>query len=1049
MNGVCVFDRPEKSEFKILLVGDKTESVEPFRSVLASSDCKIDLVSSEHQVFSYLAHTNPVALFLMGSATTFDSLAVAVKIQQLQDPPPVLFFVRHSKSEFLDKAFDAGVHDVIQIPFHDRSLVAKVQSFIKQHELQKQIADSKTGSIYEASRSELYSFFMQSPVPMVILSGPEHRFVVANQPYNNLVGREVIGHTVRDVFTSSELAEYVPLLDRVYKTGTPFQGKEIPLRLVDKLGGSEERYLDVGYYPSKDNQGRTHGVLVIMNDVTEVVRARRADDKTLKAIENERQNFRNIFRQTPEMVCILAGPDHRFEFVNEAHVRALGFDATGLTVREAQPESVEIHGILDEVYRTGRTASLHEIPVTLTDRLRYFNLTYAARHDVDGLVSGVMIVGIEVTGEIELRRKIAESEEHFRSLVDNSPATMWITDDQARCTYLSRNWYEMTGRTPEEDLDFGWVENVHPEDRKQASELFFNAVESKGRLSIRYRLRQKDGSYRWAVDSGLPRFAKDGTFLGYIGTVIDVQDQIASEGELQDLQTRFTRSAEATQLGVWYCDLPFDVLNWNAQVKEHFFMAPDEHVTIQKFYAHIHPNDRERTEKAISTSIANHSPYDINYRTVNPHNSDQVKWIRAIGWTDYDAKDNPIRFDGITLDVTDEVHRENDLRIAKEEAERANKLKSAFLANMSHEIRTPLGAMLGFAELLRDPSLSSTKRANFIDIMTRNGQGLSVIIDDILDLSKVEAGHLTLEYTDVYPGQICEDVVSLLRVKAKEKDLSLEYIIEKSTPDSVVADPTRVRQILLNLVGNAIKFTPFGSVVLKSFGCKTHDGKPAVCFEINDTGIGIPESQIENVFEMFVQADGSTTRRFGGTGLGLALSRRLARAMGGNIEITRTSQGHGTTFVVTIEDQPERRTTTNELKSTRKTTKIELSDTVLSGVKILVIDDAPDNQQLIWSYLSPKGAIIESAENGLVGVRMAQSGNHDLVLMDIQMPEMDGYTATNKLRTSGYQKPIIALTAHAMNEVRDKILKLGANAHMAKPIDADLLISLIAELVRK
>lgn len=1044
-----MFDRTDQSQDKILFVADKTDNIEPFKLALADLNCEFDFVSTEQQVFSYLAQSNPVAIFLMGAATAFDSLVVAAKIQQLSLPPPILLFIRQSRGDIVDKAYDAGVHEVVQIPFHPKAILAKVQFFIRQNALRRQLADSKVGSLYEASRSELYSFFMQSPVPMVILSGPEHRFVVANEPYNKMVGREVIGHTVRDVFTPSELAEYIPLLDRVYKTGVPFQGKEIPLHLLDKSGHGEERFLDVGYYPSRDNHGRTQGVLVILNDVTEVVRARRSDEKTLKAIENERENFRNIFKQTPEMVCILAGPEHRFEFVNEAHVRALGFDATGLTVREAQPESVEIHGILDEVYRTGKTASLHEIPVTLTDRLRYFNLTYAARFDVNGLVSGVMIVGIEVTGEVELRRKIAESEEHFRNLVDNSPATMWITDEQARCTYLSRTWYEMTGRTPEEDLGFGWVENVHPDDREEARKLFFSAVEAKGRLSIRYRLRQKDGSYRCAVDSGLPRFAKDGTFLGYIGTVVDVQDQIASEGELQDLQTRFTRSSEATQLGVWYCDLPFDVLIWNDQVKEHFFMPPDEIVTIQKFYAHIHPDDRERTEKAISTSIANKAAYDINYRTMNPKKPEQVKWIRAIGWTDYDLNDKPIRFDGITLDVTKEIQRENDLRIAKEEAERANKLKSAFLANMSHEIRTPLGAMLGFAELLRDPNISSTKRANFIDIMTRNGQGLSVIIDDILDLSKVEAGHLSLEYTDIVPGEICEDVVSLLRVKAKQKDLSLEYIVEDSTPSTLIADPTRVRQILLNLVGNAIKFTQFGSVVLRSFGCQTREGKPAVCFEVNDTGIGIPEAQTENVFEMFVQGDGSTTRRFGGTGLGLALSRRLARAMGGNIEITRTSQGHGTTFLVTIEDRPERRTTTNEVRALRPTTGIEINDTVLSGVRVLVIDDAPDNQQLIWSYLSPKGAIIESAENGLVGVRMAQAGHYDIVLMDIQMPEMDGYTATNKLRTSGYQKPIIALTAHAMNEVRDKILKLGANAHMAKPIDADLLISLIAELVRR
>lgn len=400
------------------------------------------------------------------------------------------------------------------------------------------------------------------------------------------------------------------------------------------------------------------------------------------------------------------------------------------------------------------------------------------------------------------------------------------------------------------------------------------------------------------------------------------------------------------------------------------------------------------------------------------------------------------------VDISERKATEEALSRAKNEAERANELKSAFLANMSHEIRTPLGAMMGFADLLKDPGITVTERQSFTNILSRNGESLSVIINDILDLSKVEAGHLTLEYTDTYPDQIGADVISLLRVKANEKDLVLEYTHDEGSPASIVADPIRVRQILLNLVGNAIKFTQFGSVILRSFACKSELGIDSLCFEVSDTGIGIPKEQHANVFEMFVQADGSMTRRFGGTGLGLSLSRHLARAMGGDITITESQEGVGSKFLVTIEDHPERRNQTTNKVARNASHPPELAEKALDGIKILVVDDSPDNQQLIWRFLTKQGAHVDSAENGYLGYRAALVGNFDLVLMDIQMPVMDGYAATLKLRESGYRKPIIALTAHAMNEVRRKALNVGYTDHLTKPINVEELIATIVKYVR-
>jgi signal transduction histidine kinase len=401
----------------------------------------------------------------------------------------------------------------------------------------------------------------------------------------------------------------------------------------------------------------------------------------------------------------------------------------------------------------------------------------------------------------------------------------------------------------------------------------------------------------------------------------------------------------------------------------------------------------------------------------------------------------------VIVDVTEKLLAISEYRQAKEEAEKANELKSTFLANMSHEIRTPLSAMIGFADLLRDPNLSPSERTSYIDVLIKNGQQLSFLINDILDLSKVEAGHLRLEFLPTKPSQIAEDVVSLFQVKAKEKDLILEYIPDQNTPEELVSDPVRVRQVLINLVNNAIKFTQFGSVKIKSFSVENSNGQKAMAFEVVDTGLGVAEGQEEKIFEMFVQGDTSMTRRFGGTGLGLALSRKLARALGGDVIVKASRPNQGSVFQFTFQDHPEKREFTFEPpEKKREFANSPLPDEgqPLKNLNVLVVDDAPDNQLLIWHFLTKAGASMDSADNGLDGYKKALTGNYDLILMDVQMPLMDGYTATQRLREHGYRKPIIALTAHAMSEVRKKCLTVGYTDHLTKPINPKELVSCIA-----
>ncbi|RYZ56398.1 MAG: PAS domain-containing sensor histidine kinase, partial [Proteobacteria bacterium] len=389
-----------------------------------------------------------------------------------------------------------------------------------------------------------------------------------------------------------------------------------------------------------------------------------------------------------------------------------------------------------------------------------------------------------------------------------------------------------------------------------------------------------------------------------------------------------------------------------------------------------------------------------------------------------------------------------ELEKAKEAAEVANATKTAFLANMSHEIRTPLGAVIGFSDLLFTENLPLTERQNYIEVIKRNGRLLSNIINDILDLSKVEIGKLEIDQTDVAFSEILNELSSILGLEASAKGIELLLNPHVDIPQRFRTDPLRLRQILFNIVGNAIKFTNKGSVTVEIKVLKAADHSSKLAFIVSDTGEGISSEQRDRLFAPFMQADVSTTRKFGGTGLGLALSKKLANLLLGDVILSDSAPGKGSTFTITIalvtgESNP----TVRAERETSAQIKID-AEFDLSSLKILVVDDSLDNQALIKRILKLAGAAVVTANNGKEAVDFVSQDDFSLILMDIQMPVMDGYQATSVLRKSGFAKPIIALTAHAMNEERKRTLESGFDDHITKPIDRKLLLKSLHRYVK-
>ncbi|WP_409479766.1 response regulator [Pseudobdellovibrio sp. HCB154] len=384
------------------------------------------------------------------------------------------------------------------------------------------------------------------------------------------------------------------------------------------------------------------------------------------------------------------------------------------------------------------------------------------------------------------------------------------------------------------------------------------------------------------------------------------------------------------------------------------------------------------------------------------------------------------------------------LQSAKNEAEIANQAKSSFLANMSHEIRTPIGAILGFAEIMRTQDLAVSERKKYLDTVIRNGKSLIRIIDDILDLSKIEAGKLEIELTPVKLNSLLQEVLAMFFDHAARKHIQLVYEASGIDDLVVLTDATRTRQVLVNLIGNAVKFTSKGSVKISCRADQATKTHKKITFTIEDSGIGMTQEQADRLFKPFTQADITSTRRYGGTGLGLALSKNLAHALDGDVKILNCKPGHGCVFEFSLhaEETAEIITTT---PSASLTAEVQNS---LRGLKVLAVDDSQDNRELIKMILNSSGLDVTEAESGEQAIDQAFKQHYDIVLMDIQMPGIDGYSTLAELRKRGFQEPVIALTAHAMKEEKNRTLAAGFADHVTKPINSKTLLQTIQSHVR-
>ncbi|SNB46114.1 ATP-binding protein [Geobacter sp. DSM 9736] len=529
----------------------------------------------------------------------------------------------------------------------------------------------------------------------------------------------------------------------------------------------------------------------------------------------------------------------------------------------------------------------------------------------------------------------------------------------------------------------------------------------------------------------------------------DIRERRQAEEELKQSEERLRFAFSAAGIGTWNWDLKSDQLIWSTRCKELFGFPPDFTVTYDSFLNAIAEEEREAVDAAVSNALRDHADYHMEMRVSLPDGS--FRWVLSKGRGFYDQGGLPLGMHGIALDITPRKKYEEELQEARVSAEAANRAKSQFLANMSHELRTPINGILGILQLMMAGYAGEvpTEQKEMLAKADRSARSLLRIIEDVLDLSRVEAGKLLLKEESFSIREAVSDVVELFVVEARSKGVSLLLSVADDVPERLAGDAVRLRQVLVNLLGNAVKFTPQGKVALSvAVGSRAAGGTVDMKFTVTDTGIGIPHDRVGHLFRPFTQLDPSDTRRFGGSGLGLAISRRLVEVMGGAITL-QSEEGVGSTFSFTVPLREEPTSMPGEPGP------VPAGPVHRSGerVRILVAEDDPLASELLRSMLEYHGLEMDLARTGREAVEKWEGGEYDLIIMDVQMPQMDGITATRIIRekekSGAGHIPIMAMTAHAFPEDEARCLSAGMDIYQTKPLDVERGIKTVLSLLRK
>ncbi|MBA3544754.1 MAG: PAS domain S-box protein [Chthoniobacterales bacterium] len=689
----------------------------------------------------------------------------------------------------------------------------------------------------------------------------------------------------------------------------------------------------------------------------------------------------------------------------------------------------------------------------------------------------------EAALRLELEATRREGEERYTFLADTMPQIVWTARRDGGLDYYNKAWFDYTGMTLEQTKDWGWGAVLHPDDLERCIDCWTKSFTTGEPYEIEYRFkRASDGAYRWHLGRALAMRNDDGEIVQWVGTCTDIDDQKRSRARLEARVAKRTNELAlakaqlqsvldaATGVSVIATDLEGMITLFNSGSQAMLGYGAEEMIgrqtpAILHLPAEVEARGTELTN-ILDRPIAG---FDVFVEIPRLGEPEEREWtyvrkdgshlaVALVVSASHNAAGEINGFLGIALDITERRNAREQLERAKEAAESANRAKSEFLANMSHEIRTPMNGIIGMTDLTLETKLNREQR-EYLGMVKSSAHSLLQLINDILDFSKIEAGKMILESIGFNLRDCLSGTLRPLAIRAEQKEIELVTDLPVDLPDYLIGDPMRLRQVLINLTDNAIKFTPRGEVTVRVARERAGEREIGLHFCVIDTGIGIAPEKQALIFEAFAQADGSTTRDFGGTGLGLTIASQIVRQMGGRIWVESES-GQGTTFHFTVRlglpdnaaasvptsAGPTKQSTSVAAECTEADTKLRL--------RILLAEDNAINCAVATAMLNKMDHVVVHAANGKEALKAMESAEFDLVLMDLQMPEMDGFEATRLVREKesacGRRTPIVAMTAHAMQGDRERCLAAGLDGYLAKPVDkAKLFETIRATLLAK
>ncbi|MGI8500078.1 MAG: ATP-binding protein [Hassallia sp.] len=1042
-------------------------------------------------------------------------------LRQLRQDPltkeiPIILLSARAGEESRISGLEFGADDYLVKPFSGRELLARIEATIKLSRMRQNMKQVLRDA------NEHLTNVLENMTDAFVAVDREFRITYVNQQtarLNNMQPEEIIGKTLWEMWSWS----VGTIIEQKYRQAL---AEQTPVHF-EVLYEPFMMWFEIHAYPSQE------GIGIYFRDIT----TRKAAETSL---QNALQRLNFHVENSPLAVIEW---DHEFRvsrWSREAE-RIFGWQASEVIAKNFQDwqfvftEDLEV--VTDATTRLTEGIESRNISYnrnyTKDNSIVYCEWYNSTLLDESGKLISVLSLALDVTERQVSEAALRESEERFRLVADSAPVLIWMSDTNKLCNYFNKIWLEFTGRTIEQELGNGWAEGVHPDDLQYCIDIYINAFDAREEFSMEYRLQRYDGQYRWILDNGVPRFTSSGNFLGYIGSCIDISDRKEAEAEREEMLVRAQQYAGQLH-GLTQAALAINSALSIEEVlqviteRSRFIIGAHQSVTsmtIDRNWAQainaVSLSDKYAAWRDYKQPTDGSGIYACVCHTNRPIRMTQTELEAHPQWRGFGteaAKHPPMRgwlaapltgrdggnigliqlsdkYDESEFTVEDEailvqlaqmasVAIENTRlyeaeQLARTQAESANRIKDEFLAVLSHELRTPLNPILGWSKLLRTRKFDEAKTAEALATIERNAKLQVQLIEDLLDVSRILRGKLTLNVDKVSPASIILAALETVRLAAEAKSISIQTIFDPSV-GQVAGDAGRLQQVIWNLLSNAVKFTPNGgrvevrlSMEMGSGGQGGQGGQgnnknnsfppspplplphsplsPSSRYAqitVSDTGKGIALEFLPYVFDYFRQADSATTRKFGGLGLGLAIVRQLVELHGGTVFVESLGEGQGATFTVKLP-----LLSTTDSPETELITEAELNSPNLEGIKILIVDDDVDSRDFITFVLQQEKAEVIAVSSALEALQILAKSKLDVLLSDIGMPEMDGYMLIRQVRKwlpeQGGEIPAIALTAYAGEYDRQQAISAGFSYHVPKPAEPAQLIAAVTKLTNK